>query len=825
MACQAAEAWRIAAGRATATSWGRVGHATGAVRWMHKGHVGATLEKLRLPRHHWLKEVDQAPEKSEIRRQKDHYFRELGLVHSELRGLFKDDSLAKKSVEPLTTEEKRTIQESNQRREDANEALRMYRLLRPDVPSFYEEDAMQSLQAKMNKVLIDETPEDGIVPRRDKFADPFKAYLPVVNQRAFLLALESVVASLADDVETMCLLAGLDSDYLPAENDPLRFKKLVDMLFSAFPLRKDPSRVGEFMEESWPRLRNLLPDEVQQLPEDQVENWLRGHLTRVRLNQRRNRPTILLHQSQKFGDEEWYSFAEDFPYDDDPVPGELADERNLEFPLERAGELMRSLLGALSESPLARAFGQHEATSGSDVVEAEAADQFQDLVWDLERIGLRNWLRMDTMDLERFLPRGNLAELSFGSGSSKDDTISLSKDDVEVAKLMLRCASRDRANLLDFEAIDPYRLLHGLPGREIDQELATLPPNKHLDDADLNGLVEVHKQRLERRTGILETDKSWLNEGTTIADMYQRELNFFRTAGPVEWQEDQEGNHTWKWRQPPNTFWDERRKVYIREQKGVDPSLELKEMRQHLLDITRMGSMVKVGRIQYFRTIVVVGNGKGIYGFGVGFGNSAKEARADGSLRALQNLEYVDMDPGHMMTTPCKGTEYKHSCEIIPRPIGRGIKANKKFLPLLYILGLDNCKVRFMHSRWFTRIKAIKRALDMMVSRRTLANMTGKRYALLVAPGDHWVHWPDRWFQVIREPYDSRAAQIKLARKHALHFKKRGGMTVVPKEVKPGWRKENWARWNNPLERWLQYRRGLYPTPQERPPPGEGSAQ
>merc|ERR1719414_2183544 len=120
-----------------------------------------------------------------------------------------------------------------------------------------------------------------------------------------------------------------------------------------------------------------------------------------------------------------------------------------------------------------------------------------------------------------------------------------------------------------------------------------------------------------------------------------------------------------------------------------------------------------------------------------------------------------------MLTTPANGTEYKHSSTIIPRPIGRGLQANKKFLPLLYILGLDNCKVKFMHSKWFTRIRAIKRALDMVVSRRTLANMTGKRYALLVAPGDHWVHWPDRWFDEIRKPYDAKFERVKLARKHA----------------------------------------------------------
>merc|ERR1719240_1852862 len=55
------------------------------------------------------------------------------------------------------------------------------------------------------------------------------------------------------------------------------------------------------------------------------------------------------------------------------------------------------------------------------------------------------------------------------------------------------------------------------------------------------------------------------------------------------------------------------------------------------------------------------------------------------------------------------------------------------------------------------------------------------------------------------------SAQIKLGRRHAVHFMKRDPTTAVPVEVKPGWRKENWARWTNPLERWLQRRRESHP--------------
>ena len=73
-----------------------------------------------------------------------------------------------------------------------------------------------------------------------------------------------------------------------------------------------------------------------------------------------------------------------------------------------------------------------------------------------------------------------------------------------------------------------------------------------------------------------------------------------------------------------------RRKVYVQELKGVDPNLQLKELRQHMLDITPMrllsatglwvssfgllyfercpaptGSMCGVGKVRYFHGIVV----------------------------------------------------------------------------------------------------------------------------------------------------------------------------------------------------------------------------
>eukprot|EP00438_Fugacium_kawagutii_P010943 Skav210637 [mRNA] locus=scaffold1063:158018:165272:- [translate_table: standard] len=265
------------------------------------------------------------------------------------------------------------------------------------------------------------------------------------------------------------------------------------------------------------------------------------------------------------------------------------------------------------------------------------------------------------------------------------------------------------------------------------------------------------------------------------------ELEFYRTAGPVEWQAGDDG-YQWKWRQPVNTFWDERRRVYVQEQKG---------------------SMCSVGKVAYFRGIVVVGGlsrrshilfvrptvarvSKEVSGWQAlckvlklsvkalkasckkfcvleevqfasnawdlcqlswtdaisesqkashrGFGSTPKECRADGTLKALQLLGMILV--GQKLG---KGQEYKHTMTLVPRPIGRGLKANKKFLPLLYILGLDNCKVKFMFKKWFTRVRAIKRCLD-----------------------------------------QAKDTMRKLMRKHALHFKKRGPKIATETDVRPG---------------------------------------
>lgn len=82
----------------------------------------------------------------------------------------------------------------------------------------------------------------------------------------------------------------------------------------------------------------------------EVGEWLYGHLERVCANQRamRSRGKEILFSQQRQpslhgeGDEEvYYSIGDDFIYDNAVLPEEYLDERNVEFPIDRAGELFK----------------------------------------------------------------------------------------------------------------------------------------------------------------------------------------------------------------------------------------------------------------------------------------------------------------------------------------------------------------------------------------------------------------------------------------------------------------------------------------------------
>jgi ribosomal protein S5 len=725
-------------------------------RGVHVGHIKSTLRKLESPIPQWLRHVDQAPTRSVIRREKDKYAKEVLAEKQNISALFGENEQASLGSSSSTSSPGVVNESREDKKKKISEALRMYRILQPGGLPFYKQDAMMSMKTKLNQltnehsgIKFDETPISPI-------GDPFQLQLPVINPSSFIIALEAATRSLADDLEYLCAdFLGIDEVSLPDKNHPERFLLLVRQVFNAFPLRKDPGYVDQFMIDSWPRLKRLLPEGLS-LTDQDVADWLRSHLGRVIVNQR----------GSNLSRNEWYNIAVDFKFDDFLNPRSVGGQRQIDT--TKIGEQFGQILRALKVDEL----------TVSDITA-----QLQSFIYDCEKIGLKSWIEQRDIDglFDQHLPRGPTVSM---------DPASIRPNDIETARLLLRCAARGKPNLLDFDAIDPNKLLHGFPTKSVQEEIQMYEENPFMSDDDIDRLIDTDLaikslgQRPVESTG----------EITPLEEVVKAESEFAKNAGPAEWE-----NGEWKWKKPSAAMFDPRLGKYVRNQSLVDPNLNLASFRQYTCDVRRMCSMSSAGRVYYARSIVVVGNGQGIYGFGVGFGNTPRESNADAAVKALRNLRYVDYDPTRTLTTPVRGSEYKARLFLRPLRQGKKLRAGRRFLPIFYILGLHNVRARFNHTGWFPRINAVIRTLDQIQSRRTLANATGKKYADITAPGDHWVHWPDRWFDVIRRTYQNKEQRIKAERRRVLHHRKRGHVMASPMEVRPGWTKYAWM---NPLAKW-----------------------
>ena len=269
-------------------------------RSVHVGHIKTTLRKLELPVPRWLQHVEQAPLRSVIRNEKDKFARELMKEKHNISSLFGDTAREALS-EASTTTVGSNSERDEAKRKKISDALKMYRILQPAALPFYKQDAMIAMKTKLSKLEQD----SGLSVSDQKVRDPFAQHLPVVNPASFMIALEAATRSLADDLEGICVdLLGIEESALPEKTDPERFLALVRVAFNAFPLRKDASQVDQFMIDSWPRLKRLLPETLQ-VSDQEVADWLRGHLERVIANQR---GSVLSRQ-------EWYDFSVDFEFD------------------------------------------------------------------------------------------------------------------------------------------------------------------------------------------------------------------------------------------------------------------------------------------------------------------------------------------------------------------------------------------------------------------------------------------------------------------------------------------------------------------------------
>ena len=150
------------------------------------------------------------------------------------------------------------------------------------------------------------------------------------------------------------------------------------------------------------------------------------------------------------------------------------------------------------------------------------------------------------------------------------------------------------------------------------------------------------------------------------------------------------------------------------------------ELTEKLVKTKRVSKTVKGGRIASFATIMVVGDGQGHVGYGLGKAAEVPEAIRKGIEDAKKNIIKVSL----------KGTTIPH--EVIgeygagkvllkPAPEGTGIIAGGTVRAVLEAAGIKNIRAKCLRSSNPTNVvKATFEALSQLRSAEEVAAMRGK---------------------------------------------------------------------------------------------------
>ena len=156
--------------------------------------------------------------------------------------------------------------------------------------------------------------------------------------------------------------------------------------------------------------------------------------------------------------------------------------------------------------------------------------------------------------------------------------------------------------------------------------------------------------------------------------------------------------------------------------RGKTSDIELKD---RLVAINRTTKVTKGGRTFTFAAIVVVGDGNGVIGYGLGKANEVTAAIAKGTEMAKKNLIKV---PVHNGTIPHEQVAKYGGSRIIMKPAtpGTGVKAGGAMRAVFESIGVTDviCKSKGS-SNPHNLVKATIKALDEMRSPQTVAHYRG----------------------------------------------------------------------------------------------------